>query len=214
MSERNGRHDRQSVVRKQFLAGMQERPMTILWSAEPLGRHLSRIALTADKCACAGTCGRRQPNARLQQQDPREDPDARQGRDPDRDAQFRGRRADRRDHAEGLRQSRLPARRRGLPQLHSRRVRRSDAPGQRRNGRDQEQPGRHLRPVAGFQSAVPHRQHRHRLLHASSSTWRPTGRPSSRFRPAADPARSTTRSSASSSTWAGPAPTRARAAST
>ena len=107
----------------------------------------------------------------------------------------------------GLRPSRLPARRRGLPQLHPGRVDRSDAPGQRRDGRDQEQPGRHLRSAARFQSAVPHRQHRHRLLHASFSIWRRTGRPSSRFRPAAGPARSTTRSSASSSTWAAPAPT-------
>ena len=66
--------------------------------------------------------GRRAAHAGIQQQDPGEDHDARHGGDPHRHAQVRRRRADRRDRAEGLRQPRLPPRRRGVPQLHSRRV--------------------------------------------------------------------------------------------
>ena len=108
----------------------------------------------------------------------------------------------------------LPARRGGLPQLHPCHFPRSDPAGQGRTRRDQEQPGGHLRPTDGLQSALPHRQHRHRLLHRPSSTWRRMGRPWSRFRPAAARARWTTPSSASSSTWARPDRTRARAAST
>ena len=80
------------------------------------------------------------------------------------------------DHAEGLRQPRLPARRRGVPQLHSRGFPRS-ASGWATSSwvRRKSQPGCHLRSTAGFQSAVAHGQHGHRLLLSPSSTCETDG---------------------------------------
>ncbi len=111
-----------------------------------------------------------------------------------------------------LRQSRLPARRGSLPQLHSRHVDRSDAPAATPScGATSSTPGHHLRSVDRFQSAVAHAATPTPCT--ASVVPRPRDamvRPSSRFRRAAGRARSTTRSSASSSTWACPAPMRGK----
>ena len=69
------------------------RDLPAVWPA----RSVVRQALAAGRDR-----SRRAADARIQQQDPRADPDARQSRNPDRNAQFRGWRANHRDHAEGL----------------------------------------------------------------------------------------------------------------
>jgi hypothetical protein len=123
-----------------------------------------RLRAGCDHRPSAAGCRGRHAHPRVQPQDPRQDHDARHGRDPHRGPPLRGWRAHGRDHAEGLRPPRLPARRRGVPELHPRRVARGHAPRQRRDGRDPEQPGRHHGPAARLDPAVPHREHRHRLL--------------------------------------------------